>query len=75
MRRAICLLALAGCARGLPAEDAQDVENAAASSAMAYRYMDADSNQAILICATQRSVQAVIRDQHLDPFDSGTPCQ
>ena len=64
-----------GCGRGLPAEDATDVENAAVSSALAYKYLDADSNAAILICATHRSVQAVIRDQKLAPVDAGIPCQ
>jgi len=71
-----CLLALlAECCGGLPAEDARDVENAARSSAMAYRYAgDADSNQALLLCATQASLQAVIRDQKLAPYDAGIPC-
>jgi len=72
--RVLLLLVVVGCG-GLPAADAKDIENAARSSAMAYRYLDADSNQALLICATHRSVQAVIRDQHLDPFDAGIPCQ
>jgi hypothetical protein len=74
MSRWIALLVCVGCG-GLPSEDAKDIENAARSSAMAYRYMDADSNPALLICATQKSVQAVIRDQHLEPFDAGIPCQ
>jgi hypothetical protein len=68
-------LTAVGCSRGLPPADAQDIENAAHLSAAAYRYVDADSNVAILLCATQASVQAVIRDQKLEPFDSGTPCQ
>jgi hypothetical protein len=72
---ALAALAAVSCSRGLPAEDAKDIENAAHSSAMAYKYLDADSNAAILVCATQAAVQAVIRDQKLDPFDSGTPCQ
>jgi hypothetical protein len=75
VRRALLLLSLVGCG-GLPAEDAKDVENAARSSAMAYRYVtDADSNQAMLLCATQASLQAVIRDQKLAPYDAGIPCQ
>jgi hypothetical protein len=71
----IATLAAVSCSRGLPDADVHNIENAAHSSAMAYKYLDADSNAAILVCATQASVQAVIRDQKLDPFDSGTPCQ
>ena len=63
------------CGRVLPVEDVNNIENAARSSAMAYKYMDADSNGAQLICATHRSVQAIIRDQKLDAYDSGIPCQ
>lgn len=69
------LIFAVACGRPLPVEDVNNLENAARSSAMAYKYMDADSNAGLLICATHRSVQAVIRDQQLAVYDSGIPCQ
>jgi hypothetical protein len=67
---------LAGCG-GMSAESAKKVENAARTSAAAYRYegaADADTPAAALILTTHCSLEAVIRDEKLQPFDSGAPC-
>jgi hypothetical protein len=73
--RGAALLFFAGCAGGLPAEDVSNLENASRTTAAAYKYQDADTPAASLIRASHCSVQAVIRNEKLDAFDSGIPCQ
>jgi hypothetical protein len=71
----LLLVSLAACGGGLHSESKQDIENAAKTSAAAYRYMDADTPAAALIRASHCADQAVIRNEGLDPVDSGVPCQ
>ena len=59
----------------VPAEDVSNLENASRTTAAAYKYQDADTPAASLIRASHCSVQAVIRNEKLDTFDSGIPCQ
>jgi hypothetical protein len=66
-------LLLSGCAGGLPAADAANLENAARTSGYAYLHEDGGP-QSILIKATHCSVQAVIRNQKLPPYDAGIAC-
>lgn len=72
-----CLLfavALAGCG-GLPREDAKDVQDALETGAMALRYMDAQTNAGLLVCAARRSLLAVARDQKVEVTDAGGVCE
>ena len=62
-----------GCGGGLPPEDVANVENAAKTSAAAYRYVDGGPAGA-LIRATHCSVAAVIRNEKLPPLDAGIGC-
>ena len=75
MKYAILLLACAACGGGMTTESKTDVENATKTSAAAYRYMDADTPAAALIRASHCANQSVIRNEKLDPVDSGIPCQ
>jgi len=75
MLRVLACVTLISCAGGLPAEDISNIENASRTSAAAYNYQDADTPAAALIRASHCAIQAVIRDQKLDTFDSGIPCQ
>jgi hypothetical protein len=73
VRAAIVLLTLASCGGGLPDVDVANLENAARTSAAAYRYEEAGAAH-VLIFATHCSLQAVLRDQKLAPLDAGVPC-
>jgi hypothetical protein len=74
MRKIAVLVLLAACG-GLSAESKKDIENAAKTSAAAYRYEDAATPAAALIRASHCANQAVIRIEKLDPLDSGIVCQ
>jgi hypothetical protein len=71
----LSLLMLAACGGGLSAESVQDIENAARTSAAAYKYEDASTPAAALIRASHCANQAVIRNEKLAPIDSGIACQ
>ncbi|MGA7119338.1 MAG: hypothetical protein WBY94_04530 [Polyangiaceae bacterium] len=75
MMKLSLIILLSSCAGGLPAEDVSNLENASRTTAAAYKYQDADTPAASLIRASHCSVQAVIRNEKLDTFDSGIPCQ
>lgn len=66
---------LVGCHSALPPEDVKDLENAARTSAAAYRHASDGGPEGALIRATYCSVSAVIRDQKLDGYDGGVLCQ
>lgn len=71
---ALCSTA-AGCgSHGMAPESAKDVENAVRTSAMVDRYRDAGDPASDLNVATHCALQAVVRNEHLAPFDSGIPC-
>jgi hypothetical protein len=69
----LCGVAI-GCGGSLPPADVTDLENAARTSAYAYGHT-AGTPEGILIKATHCSVEAVIRNQKLPPFDAGIACE
>ena len=60
---------------GISAESKTDIENAAKTSAAAYKYASDDTPAGALIRATHCSVQAVIRNESLKYIDSGISCE
>lgn len=75
IRTVFFFLALASCG-GLSSESKKDIENAAKTSAAAYRYADAETPAGALIRASFCANAAVIRNENLEPVDGGSiQCQ
>ena len=69
------LLLLVGCGAGLSNESKADIKNAANDTAAAYKHEDQASPSGALVKAAHCAVQAVIRNEQLEPVDSGIQCQ
>ena len=69
------LLLWAACGGGLSEESKTDIKHAANDTAAAYNHEDPATAAGALIKGAHCAVQAVIRNEKLDPVDSGIACQ
>ncbi len=75
MKYAVLFLMCAACGGGLSDESKTDIAHAANDTAAAYKHEDPTTAQGALVKGAHCAVQAVIRNEKLDPIDSGIPCQ
>jgi hypothetical protein len=75
MKYTILLLTCAACGGGLSSESKTDIKNATNDTAAAYQHEDPTTAQGALVRGAHCAMQAVIRNEKLDPIDSGIPCQ